>query len=171
MPTIEEVLAAQAGKRGAKPQAEGKVNVYGLGILWKQGMAEHTGEFARPLSGKEQGQIKHLMRKTPGHTVQVIDGAVRDWSGFTGRVISLGLAKTAPKLLNLDFLLLHSDVAVQLIAQLPHWPEPTVAESLEQAATKAQAEAAAMHAPAAAALPAHVPMDKEAQMKALGMLP
>ncbi len=95
----------------------------GLSFLWKQLVFEHHGSVSTVTTKKELGQFKNFINKCPpGTAIKAMTVALVDWVKFAKTVEEQAGIKNSPSMPNLDFLLKHAGVAVNLIAKSPKSP-------------------------------------------------
>lgn len=88
-----------------------------LSMLWKKRMALlYPGEFVPDLTGKEQGQLGHLLRSIGNRTPDTVDWAMQNWGLFTNEVLLAGDAKgIQPAKPDVGYLLAHHALATNLM--------------------------------------------------------
>ena len=112
---------AKIGTRLHKPDS-----FKALELAWKSTVSEEYDKFVPPLTQKQVGQLKLFRGKCPaGRAEQVMKHAVRHWIEFVKQVETEVGIKATPAEPNLDFLLKHAGVAVNLAASPKHPPEVT----------------------------------------------
>lgn len=117
MVTATDVLAKHSQKKlealQAVPQATG-VSV--LATRWKQHSGA-VGGFAKALTGKESGQLKHLLKGAGPQAIPVIDYAWGYWDKFCSKAKSAKDLDHAPSQPHIGFLVAHYELILQLIAK------------------------------------------------------
>jgi hypothetical protein len=117
MATATDVLAKHSQKKlealQAVPQATG-VSV--LVTRWKQHSGA-VGGFAKALTGKESGQLKHLLKGAGPQAIPVIDYAWAHWDKFCSKAKSAKDLDHAPSQPHIGFLVAHYELILQLIAK------------------------------------------------------
>lgn len=115
MSSAKEVLLTFSNKK-IDTQAVSGIN--GLVMLWKKRMTDHTPEFVKELTGKQTGQLKHVLKALdPARASEAVEFVMANWTAFTWEVgTAKGISKR-PTLPDPGFFCSHYEVALQLIAK------------------------------------------------------
>lgn len=115
MPSVTDILKNHEEKKAKAPT--GKASPSSLALLWKKRVALlGEGGYVKDLTGKEVGQLKHLVKALGDQSNQVVDWALQNWPSFAWEVKSKKGLSSAPDTPVVGFLVQYHDVAVQLIA-------------------------------------------------------
>jgi len=91
---------------------------FSLVDLWQERVSPlHPGEFQKPLTGKDRGQLKMLANQVGAETREVIIYALENWNEFGQKARSCACAPDYPARPRIGFLLTYCDVAVNLMRQ------------------------------------------------------
>lgn len=112
-----------------------------LGAFWKSRCANVGGGYQKPLTGKEQGQLKQLSKYLGDDTKPVIDYAVSHWVKFAS-LAGLAAGVSPPEAPNIGFLLKHHAVAVNLLTPSASPPTTVVEGPVQSIASNAESEPA-----------------------------
>ena len=125
-----------------------------LEALWYERLSViYPGEFQKPLTQKERGQLKMLANKVGPQTREVIVYAVNDWSKFADKAASQAGLATWPTRPHIGFLLAHHHVAMNMMLS-------AAAREKKKAEAKATAEMEALK-PKPVPKPEEIPMTPE----------
>lgn len=118
MTSIQDILKNHEEKKAKTP--EGKATSSSVALLWKKRAAAlGDGGYVKDLTGKEVGQLKHLVKALGDQTHAVVDWAMQNWPVFSWEVRQGKGLSSAPAVPVVGFLLEHHEIAVQLIAPKP----------------------------------------------------
>jgi hypothetical protein len=122
---LDVVAHVKANKMLHKPDSAS-----GLSFLWKQLIHEHHGTVATVTTKKELGQFKSFINKCPpGEATKALAVALVDWVKFAKTVEQQAGIKNSPSMPNLDFLLKHAGVAVNLVTKSHKSPSKQEADT------------------------------------------
>lgn len=115
MPSVTDILKNHEQKKSQLPT--GKPTPSSLALLWKKRVAVlGEGGYVKDLTGKEVGQLKHLLKALGDKSYEVVDWALQNWATFSWEARQQKGLTSAPTAPIVGFLLEHHEVAVQLIA-------------------------------------------------------
>lgn len=87
----------------------------GLATYWQRKTAETLECTPAPLTARQAGQLKHLLRRLGPFAKDAIDYAFANWSKVATRVNLEKGTTTSPTMPHTGFLLAHSDVVLNLM--------------------------------------------------------
>jgi hypothetical protein len=133
---------------------EGNSGKFSLGDLWQERLfLLYPGQFQKPLTQRERGQLKTLANLLGPETKEIITFALTNWDVIGKTTESWGMSPAYPARPHIGFLLAHCDVALHLMRE-------SIAEKQKKAEAEAQAKAEALKTKPVPK-PEHLPMTPE----------
>lgn len=107
-----EILAWLDGELAKPPDPEKCTKVTHLERVWK----EAKEGFTRPLTRKQQGQLKHLAAAVGGFpsAARLVQGTLPRWGEFADAAKTAAGLRRAPAVPSIGFLLAHVEVAMDM---------------------------------------------------------
>jgi hypothetical protein len=123
MSSAKEVLGLLNSKKNEKSDAVSGIG--GLALLWKKRMSDHTPEFVKPLSGKETGQLRNVLKAVgPELATEAVEFVMANWSAFCWEIKTSKADKRTFSIPDPGYFSYHYEVALQLIAKKKSPPTP-----------------------------------------------
>jgi hypothetical protein len=102
-----------------------------LADYWQERMSKYLGQPAQPLTPKQLGQIKNLLRDTGGVSKRIINYAFDHWEDFTSQTMATAGLPVCPKHPHIGYLLTHRDEALAFMILAGIVPEEDTLLELE----------------------------------------
>jgi hypothetical protein len=87
---------------------------------------KYKGEYQKPLTQKERGQLKMLANKIGAQTAEVIEFAIKNWTNFGYKASVEAGFGDYPSRPHIGFLLAHHHAAINLMHSIAAKPKPVV---------------------------------------------
>jgi hypothetical protein len=84
---------------------------------WQDRVAAYNQKPAQPLTGKQVGQIKDLLRITGGISRTLMNFAIENWKAFTATVMDKTKTPGCPDAPHVGYLLTHRGIALAMMVQ------------------------------------------------------